>query len=183
MLLAAEKSQLFVVDLQERLLPAVQNPTGAVANAAILLKAAERLGVPVTITEQYPDGIGHTVAELTELVPKAKTFAKRTFASSADKGIRAHAHKLKKAGRDQLVICGTEAHVCVLQSALGFAEAGWRVAVVVDAVSSRATVSKETAVARLAMAGVHLVTTEMVVFEWVADSRSPAFRDLLALVK
>ncbi len=183
MLLTAEKSHLLVIDLQERLLPVVQEHENVIANAATLMKAADRLGVPVTVSEQYPEGIGPTVAELDGLAGKSKTFSKRAFASSADKAIRAHAAKLKRAGHDQLVICGTEAHICVLQTALGFCEAGWRVAVVVDAISSRKAVSKEAAVARLAMAGIHLVTTEMVVFEWVADSRSPAFRDLLALVK
>lgn len=183
MLINAEKSHLLVVDMQEKLLPAIEHGKAVAANAAILMRAADRLGVPVTISEQYPKGLGPTVTALDGLAPKARTLAKTAFACSADKAIRACADKLKRAGRDQMVICGAEAHVCVLQSALGFHQGGWRVAVVVDAIGSRKTLSKETAIARLAMAGVSVVTTEMVVFEWLKQAGTPAFKDLSALIK
>lgn len=181
MLLTADDSVLFVVDVQARLLPAMADPAAVLSRVALLMRAARRLGVPLLVTEQYPEGIGKTVPELAALVTPAETVEKIHFAFTAEPAVQDRLGLL--APRRQAVLCGIEAHVCVLQSALGLAAAGWRVAVVADAVGSRRERDRDAGLARLAAAGVTLVTAEMVVFEWLGRAGTDDFRDLLKLVK
>jgi len=184
MLLDASRSHLFVVDVQQRLFPAILDGEKLLPRIGILLRAAERLAVPVTVTEQYPKGLGPTVDGVRDALPgNAVVLEKMTFSAAYDEAIRERVEGLKREGRDQLVICGTEAHVCVLQSALKFRQMGFEVAVVADAVSSRAAESVSAACARLLHAGCHWVTTEMVVFEWLGRAGTDDFRALSALIK
>ena len=119
-------------------MPAIHVGESVLRNTKILLAAAARLGVPVTVTEQYPKGLGSTVRPVQEaLSPEAVVLAKTSFSAARDAGIAARVTNLRSAGRDQLVVCGTEAHICVLQSALEFRRMGVEVFVVADAVSSR----------------------------------------------
>jgi nicotinamidase-related amidase len=175
-------SQLLLIDLQERLLPAMLDGHAVVRQARILLEAARRLRVPVTVTEQYPRGLGPTVHELRE------QFANDVFVSPklSFSGLRdpAVAERLAgEGGRRQIVVAGVEAHVCVLQTSLDALAAGYDVFVVRDAVSSRAALSVETAAARLIQAGARLVTTEMVLFEWLGAAGSEDFKALSALIR
>ncbi len=184
MLLSAQRSQLIVVDVQARLMPAIAEADQLLANATILLKAARTLGVPVTVTEQYPKGLGTTVESVTEaLPPDAVVLPKITFSAAGDAAIAERIAVLRGEGRDQLVICGAEAHVCVLQTALAFRNAGLNVFVVADAVSSRSAHSVNAACARLLHADCHWVTTEMVLFEWMERAGTYDFRSLSALIK
>ncbi|WP_457093462.1 hydrolase [Microvirga sp. P5_D2] len=184
MLLSAQRSQFIVVDVQARLMPAIADADQVLANAGILLKAAGRLGVPVTVTEQYPKGLGTTVESVLEaLPPEAVVFSKTTFSAAGDAAIAERIAALRGEGRDQLVICGAEAHVCVLQTALAFRNAGFNIFVVADAVSSRSQHSVNAACARLLHAGCHWVTTEMVVFEWMERAATDDFRALSPLIK
>lgn len=179
MLIRSGESALVVIDMQERLMPAVQAPETTVRNARTLLAAAEETGVPVLLTEQYPQGLGHTVAELTP-PPGAKVLPKVHFSCMADDGFAAGFRAL---GRRQAVLAGVEAHVCVTQTALGLIEAGYEVFVVSDAIASRRPESEQAAVARLGRAGVGIVTTEMVVFEWLGQAGTPAFKKLMPLIR
>ncbi len=184
MLLSAQRSHLLVVDLQARLMPAIHEGDAALKNVAILLQAAARLGIPVTVTEQYPKGLGSTVDSVTEMLPpSALVLPKTTFSSARDLAIAGRVAELRGQGRDQLAICGAEAHICVLQSALGFKAMGLDVFVVADAVSSRSPHSVNTACARLLHAGCHWVTTEMAVFEWMERAATEDFRALSPLFK
>jgi nicotinamidase-related amidase len=149
-------------------------------NCGNLLQAAGKLGIPTTASEQYPQGLGPTVPELAALVPAGRTFAKMEFSCAANPGLRA---ELDRAGRRQVVLAGIEAHVCVLQTALELRAAGYAVAVVADAVASRRPASRETALARMAAAGVVPVTTEMVLFEWLRSAADPEFRALSRLIR
>jgi nicotinamidase-related amidase len=184
MLLEAGRSHLIVVDMQARLMPAIAEADQVVRNATILLQSAKRLGIPVTIAEQYPKGLGPTVeAVVAALPPHAVILPKITFSAAADEAFAARVAMLRGEGRDQAVICGAEAHVCVLQTALGLKALGYRVFVVGDATSSRSPRSASAAHARLLHAGCDWVTTEMVVFEWLERAGTDDFRALLALVK
>jgi nicotinamidase-related amidase len=145
------------------------------------MRAARRLGVPLLVTEQYPRGIGPTVPELAALATPAETVEKIDFACTAEPTVRDRLGLL--APRRQAVLCGIEAHVCVLQSALGLAAAGWSVTVVEDAVSSRRAADRDAGLRRLAAAGVTVATVEMVMFEWLGRAGTDAFRDLLKLIK
>ena len=180
MLLDVSRSLLLVVDIQERLLSAMEAGPRAVAAAAKLLQGAARLGVPVLVSEQYPKGIGATVPELAALAPSGSVHAKTTFSCAATASI---ADAVAASGRTQLVLCGIEAHVCVLQTALGFAARGLAVAVAWDATASRRESDRALAADRLRQAGIVLASAEMVLFEWLGRAGTPEFKDMLALIK
>ncbi len=184
MLLSARRSHLLAIDLQARLMPAIAGADQVVRNVGILLQCAQRLDVSVTVTEQYPKGLGPTLEPVTDLLPPhAITLPKTSFSAAGDQPIAERVASLRGEGRDQLVICGAEAHICVLQSALGFRSAGFEVFVVADAVSSRSNASVNAACARLLHAGCHWVTTEMVAFEWMERAATDDFRALSPLFK
>ncbi|QRM28192.1 isochorismatase family protein [Microvirga sp. VF16] len=184
MLLDAKRSHLIVVDLQARLMPAIHEGETTLRNVRILLEAANRLGIPVTVTEQYPKGLGATLPTVQEVLPPdAVTLTKTTFSAARDPAIAERIATLRGSGLNQLVICGTEAHICVLQSALEFRSMGLDVFVVGDAVSSRSSHSVNTACARLLHAGCHWVTTEMAVFEWMGEAATDDFRALAPLFR
>jgi len=180
MLLDADKSVLCVIDVQERLAPATAEPDQVVERTALLMTAAARLDVPILISEQYPKGLGPTVETLSELAPAGAIHPKVHFSCTDDPGYRA---RLDGLGRGQAVLTGMEAHVCVLQTALGAQTAGYQVAVVADAVTSRDPANKAAALQRLAANGIEIVTAEMVVFEWLKAAGSDAFRELSKLIK
>ncbi len=180
MLLAANQSCLIVIDMQERLMPAIHEGDKAIANAVILLKAANRLKIPQIMTRQYPKGLGNTVPELAELSPVESVFDKMHFACTKEPGFMARVNGL---GRERIVVVGAEAHVCVLQTVLGLRSEGKDVYVVADSVSSRTSANKEAALLRMRDAGAQLVTTEMVVFEWLDKAGTPEFKELSSLIK
>jgi len=173
-LLRLEDSLLLVVDVQERLHPHIASGANVMARCLWLAKAARRLGVPVLTSEQYPSGLGPTVPVLAAEVPAEGLRAKIHFSCVADgcfEGIEAWS-------RRQVVVCGTEAHVCVFQTAIDLLASGRQVYVVADAVGSRSPASAETALARLRDHGAEIVNGEMVVFEWLRRAGTPLFREI-----
>jgi nicotinamidase-related amidase len=184
MLLSHTDCHLVIIDIQEKLLPAIADSAGVLANAVKLATAARHFGVPITISEQYPKGIGHTVPEVLKAAgPQAAVFEKLEFSCARNAALRERAAQISRAGRRQMILCGIEAHVCVLQSAVGFADQGHGVAIAADAVSSRAPASKDMALARLARSVIMPVTTEMVLFEWLERAGTADFKALLGLIK
>ncbi len=181
MLLDAAKASLLVIDMQERLLPAMAESARVLAKTKILMTAARELGLPVTMSEQYPKGLGHTVPELQS--NGAKVFEKLSFSCWRDEAIRRHFIELHEGGRPQVVVAGIEAHVCALQTCVDMAQAGFAVYAVADAMSSRAPESATLAFQRLAHDGVEVVNTEMVIFELLAKAGTPQFKSLSALIK
>ncbi|MEQ8967138.1 MAG: isochorismatase family protein [Azospirillaceae bacterium] len=174
------QSSLVVVDVQQRLLPAISRGAAALERIALLVRAAAALGVPVVATEQYPRGLGHTVAEV-GLDDADAAVVEKTFFDA----IRAPAVRdaLMATGRPRPVVCGFEAHVCVLQTVLGSLREGWRPVVVADAVGSRRRADHEAALARLRAEGATVATAEMVVFEWLGTAEDPAFSALLPAIR
>lgn len=183
MLLHREHSQLLIVDVQDRLVPAMHNGEHMIERCGILLQAAHRLGVPATISEQYRKGLGATVAQLYNMKGDAPIMEKMHFSCAADAPITARVQSLVVDGRRQIVIAGIESHVCVLQSALGFKDMGLDVVVVADAVTSRQPESVMLACDRYRAAGVNVVNAEMAMFEWLHISGTPEFKDLNKLIK
>ena len=177
MLLTAKNSAVLLIDLQERLVPAIADGDAMVARAGRLAEAAALLDVPVLATEQYPKGLGPTVAPLAAY-PSA-TLAKTAFSAADAPGFDG----LIPPGTREIVIAGCEAHVCVLQTVLGLLGAGNRVVVVADAVGSRDAGDKALAIDRARQHGAEIVTSEMVLFEWLRDSRHPMFREVQRLLK
>jgi nicotinamidase-related amidase len=177
MLLNAEGSVLLLIDLQQRLMPAICDSEAVIARTARLAEAAQLLDVPIRATQQYPAGLGATVPQLAGY--PSQTLDKTSFAATGDPGFAA----LLPAGADQILIAGVEAHVCVLQTVLALVPAGRRVAVVADAVGSRDPADKAVALERARQHGAEIVTSEMVLFEWLKDAKHPAFREVQKLLR
>lgn len=178
MLIRAEDSVLVVIDMQERLVPAMQAPARTIKNTAMLCRAASEMQVPVIMTEQYPQGLGKTVPELD--IPQATVLSKIHFSCMEDQGFATY---FKSLNRKQAVIAGMEAHICVVQTAASMMEAGYEVFVVSDATASRSLQSEAACVARLSAFGAGIVTTEMVIFEWLGKAGTPEFKKMLRLIK
>ncbi len=177
-LASSQRSVLLVVDVQEKLLPIMPSSRHFLWNVQRLLRAADLLGVPRLVTEQYPERLGATVAELS-VSPQTVT-SKRMFSC------RECADRLRPmwdAGARQAIICGLESHVCVLQTALDLENTGWQVFVVVDAISARRRLDHEVAISRLQSSGCTLITVEAVLFEWCETSLAPAFKSISQLVR
>jgi nicotinamidase-related amidase len=177
MTLSPENAVLLLIDLQQKLVPAIADGDTMVARSVRLAEAAQLLDVPIRATEQYPAGLGPTVAELAaypqEVLPKT------TFSAVGDPGFAA----LLPAGTREVVIAGCEAHVCVLQTALDLVDAGYRPVVAADAAGSRDPADRDAGIARARQHGVEIVTSEMVLFEWLRDARHPRFRDVQKLLR
>lgn len=200
MLLDAEESQLVLVDYQERLMPAIHEGAAVLANALRLARVAQLLDVPVWGTEQNPSRLGPNDAALRALCQK--TLAKMHFSATEEglgewlrppakpqggnaRSLPKHLQKPQAPApeRQAIVIAGCETHVCLLQTALQLVEDEFDVWVVTDACGSRTERNRDAAFDRLAGAGAELVTTEMVLFEWLRSCEHPAFKDMLGLVK
>ena len=158
-------------------MPAIHDSEVVVARAVRLAEAARLLEVPIRATEQYPVGLGPTVPPLAAY-PQA-VLTKTTFSATAAPGF----DELLPAGVSQIVVAGCEAHVCVLQTVLGLLPRGHRVLLVTDAVGSRDPDDRAAAIARAGRHGAEIVTSEMVLFEWLRDSRNPRFRDVQKLLR
>lgn len=176
LLLSVGNSRLAIIDVQGRLLPAIDGADAIVANCMRLVQAATRLGVPLAATEQNPKGIGPTTAELAALIPL--TFAKTHFSAARQADFLAWASV-----GGTVLLAGVEAHICVLQTALGLKAQGVPVAIVIDAVGSRHPDSRLAALDRLRAHGVELLTVEMVLFEWLERYDRPEFKELLRVIK
>jgi nicotinamidase-related amidase len=178
MLLERTKSLLLLVDMQERLIPAIAGAAELIAQCGILLRAAYELGVPILGSEQYPKGLGTTIPALAEFA--TRRLEKVEFSAYANAAIK---DELTRAGQKQIVLAGVEAHVCVLQTALELIDAGFQVFAVADAVGSRRPQSREMALQRIARAGGTLITVEMALFEWLRSARAPEFRSISKLIR
>lgn len=184
MLIDRHRSQLLLIDIQTKLAPHVAEGDGVVANCTRLARYARHLGVPVTLTEHYPKGLGPTVDPVLAAVGnEAPRFEKIAFSSWKDGAIRGRIDALRGDGRDQVVVAGMEAHVCVGQTSLDLLAAGLEVFLVADAVGSRAAEVRDVAVRRLERAGAHVVTHEMVAFEWLERGDTKEFKDLIEVIK
>jgi len=174
-LLTAEGSALLLIDLQQRLMPAIHDGDAVVAGAVRLAEAARLLDVPVRATEQNPAGLGPTVGA----VGGHPRLSKTSFNAVADPGFDA----LLPPGTEEIVVAGCEAHVCVLQTVLGLLARRHRVLLVADAIGSRDPADRDAAVDRARRHGAEVVTSEMVLFEWLRDSTHPRFREVHQLIR
>ena len=179
-----DRSQLLIVDLQEKVAPPVEDIAEVIAVCERLVHIAQRLGVPITVSEHYPKGLGPTIEPLRgNLGPHAEALSKTTFSCVADQRLHNRFDELHDQGRGQVVIAGIEAHVCVGQTALDLIAEGYDVFLVADGTSSRSLRSRDLSFERVRQAGGHIVDSEMVMFEWLAKAGTPEFKDLIALLK
>ncbi|QHI97169.1 isochorismatase family protein [Xylophilus rhododendri] len=201
MLLDVSESQLVLIDYQARLMPAMGDADAVLANAARLAEAAQLLEVPVWGTEQNPSKLGALPPELRERC--RRVLAKMEFSACAEgltewlrppqktapqgnaRSLPRHLQKPQEQapGRGSIVLAGCEAHICLLQTALDLLDDEFDVWVVTDACASRTERNRDAAFDRLAGAGAELVTTEMVLFEWLGGAEHPLFKQVQALIK
>jgi nicotinamidase-related amidase len=176
--MSAADTGLLVIDVQEKLLPLIPPANALVRNIAFLLDAARLLGMTVQATEQYPRGLGPTVAELARRLPERPD--KVVFSSCAVPSVVEAFHR---GARPKVLLAGIETHVCVLHTALDLLALDFRVYVAVDAVGSRYKVDHKTALRRLEQAGAILTTSETAVFEWIGGAGAPQFKEISRLVQ
>ena len=180
-MLKASDSLLLVVDVQEKFRPVVPGIEEVIHRGQILMRAAQRLKIPMLASEQYPKGLGATVADLKQWLPDPGAyFPKLCFSAAAHDPLL---EKIKASGRKQMVVFGVETHVCVLQTCLGLLERGFSVFVVADAVSSRKQIDRDMALRRMEKHGAELMTLEMALFEWVRVAGTAEFKEIQGLVK
>lgn len=174
MRMTVRSSALLVIDLQTRLAPAIHDSEQVLARAVWLARLATRMEVPVVITEHCPHKIGHSVPAVLAAAPKARTVHKQCFSAQADGCLAGSAIEACR----QIVVCGTEAHVCVLQTALDLRWAGKDVFVVASACGSRHPDDKALALDRMRAHGIEIVSPEMLAFEWLEKGGTPLFSEI-----
>lgn len=182
-LCSAEHSQLLIIDIQERLASAMPDKVldKITHNTGVLIRAARELNIPVIRSEQYPKGLGDTVKAIArELDDKVTRIEKTCFSCFGADGFTELLHAQQKS---QIIICGIESHICVLQTALQLHQQGYEVYVVEDGVCSRHKQHHKNALARLRQHGVIISNVESVLFEWLRDASHPAFKTLAKLIK
>lgn len=174
MLMNVHDSALLVVDVQERLLPHIHDWQRVLENVEWLVKVAQKVGVPVMASEQYPKGIGKTHPAVAALLPEGATVEKLHFSCVAARCLE----PLAAADKRQMVVCGIESHVCVLQTVLDLKQHGKEVFVVEEGVGSRRPSDKALALERMRAHGITIVSREMAAFEWLHQAGTPLFKDV-----
>ena len=176
--MSRQDTAVVVVDVQEKLVPAVLNPSHLRWNIRRIIDGAKVLGVPILATEQYPEKLGPTVPELAAELSDVP--AKLSFSCC---GSEQFVDQLKKADVYKVLVCGIETHVCVMQTVFDLLTAGYQVYVPTDGVSSRFAHDRDTALRRMEVSGVTLTTTEAALFEWCQAAGTPEFKQISALIR
>lgn len=177
MLLNAAESTLLIVDMQERLQPAISQGIESAAVAYKLAQGARLLDVPVVATEHSRDNLGETIAPLRDSVQSV--FQKRHFSAVREAGFEAWLPPARRT----ILVAGWEAHICVLQTVVGLIELGYHTVFVTDAAGSRRPADHYAGLRRIRASGATVITAEMALFEWLETCDHPHFRDVLRLVK
>jgi len=179
--LLAEECALAVIDIQEKLLPAIWEKERLVRNSQLLIRLAEMMSIPVIATTQYVKGLGQIVPEIASLLPDTNPMDKLEFGCFGNGEFCSAVSRL--AGRNTLLLCGMETHICVLQTALGALNQGLNVHVAADAVSSRAELNWKLGLERMRDAGAVISSTEMMMYELMGKSGTPVFKEMLKFIK
>jgi nicotinamidase-related amidase len=180
--LAAENCALLVIDIQAKLLPPIHQNERLVKNSQLLIRLAKVLNLPVLVTTQYEKGLGKTVSDIASLLPPGAIYDKQEFSCFANEGFCKAAQALPQQ-RKTLLLCGMETHICVMQTALGALNQGINVHVAADAVGSRTELNWKLGLERMRDAGAVISSTEMMMYELMAKSGTPAFKEMLKYIK
>jgi len=180
LIIQASRSVLLLIDLQSKLVPAVADAELCINRCKMLLTAARTLDVPIRASEHCSGSIGGTVPDLGDRLMPDEILAKKHFDGSAE---AAFMENIDALGRSTIIVGGTEAHVCVIQTVLGLKSKGYEPVLVADATASRDTASRDLAIDRMRHHGIDIVSSEMVIFEWLNVADTPAFKKLLPMIK
>jgi nicotinamidase-related amidase len=179
--LRPEECALAVIDIQEKLLPPIFEKERLVRNAQLLVRLAGILALPIIVSTQYQKGLGKTIDEISALLPEVKTVDKLEFGCFGNGDYCSTVAGL--ANRNTLLLCGMESHICVMQTALGALNQGLNVHVAADAVSSRTELNWKIGLNRMQAAGAVMSSTEMMIYELLGKSGTPAFKEMLKHLK
>lgn len=175
------QTAILLIDVQEKLFDRIERAQDILRVMQTAIKGFELLQLPIFVTEQYPQGLGPTIAEIKRCLPETQEYLTKTsFSCLGDTSCK---KRLLNHGATQWILMGIEAHVCVLQSAKDLLSAGKQVAVLNDAISSRSIYDFSTAIAEMRDMGVRITSTETVLFELLRESKAPEFKQISSLVK
>ncbi|MGI6423920.1 MAG: hydrolase [Tepidanaerobacteraceae bacterium] len=177
--LKTDETVLIVIDIQERLVPAMKYGKKVIDNTNILISIAKELEIPIIVTEQYPKGLGKTVPELSSNLEENLPYEKMTFSAYTDEV----AATLEKTGRKKIIVAGMETHVCVFQTVRDLIASGYQVYVVQDAVCSRTKDNFKNGISLMSQMGAVVTNTETVLFDLIKISGTPKFKKLSKLIK
>ena len=180
MRLLAEDTMAMVVDFQEKLMPVMACAEDLETRTNILIKGLKVLDIPVFMTQQYTKGIGMTIPSIRQSMETEEYFDKTAFSCFDDEAIRS---RIESTGRKNVIICGIEAHICVLQTCMDLKAAGYVPVLVTDCISSRKLSDKEIALLRAQSEGIILTTSEAVLFELTRKAGTPVFKEISRLIK
>lgn len=169
-----------VIDIQERLVPAMEESEQLVENCGKLIQGLQILGLPLLVTQQYTKGLGETIDEIKSLIPDFEYIEKKDFSCFEEAIV---AEKLALSGAKNVIICGIESHVCVLQTAIDLKEAGYVPVVVVDCIASRSFDNVDLALERFRYEGIMMTSYESILFELTRSAAAPGFKEISKLVK
>lgn len=179
-----ESSQLLIIDMQKKLLDLMEDGDRIIDRTARVMKAAQRFEIPMVLSEQNPEKLGATISEIEmEAGPEARMIPKMEFSCLLNDILSEQLHFYRKKGLSQVIICGVEAHICIVQTVMDLEDQGFEAFVVADAISSREPESWDLSLDRMARCGAEIVDSEMVLFEWMEKAGTPEFKELLPLVK
>ncbi len=179
-MLVVENTALVVIDVQEKLMRVMYQKEKLVDNLQRLIKGIQVLGIPITVTEQYPKGLGVTIPEIAQLMPNVEPLPKLSFSCVGDE---IFAGKVAATGRRQVLVCGIESHVCVYQTVRDLISAAYEVHIVTDAISSRTPENKEIGLKMMNQIGAVLSSTETVLFELLKIASGDKFKAISQIVK
>ncbi len=183
-MLNIETCAFIMIDIQEKLVNAAYKGEKVAENAANLAKTANILGIKTIVTEQYPKGLGATIAPVLEALPEdAFIFEKTSFSALLEENIKNKVQELKNNGITQIFICGIETHICLLQTVQDLIKEGFEVHVVKDASSSRDKDEHKTGLELMKKYGAYITTVEIVLFELLKTSKHPNFKEIQNLIK
>lgn len=184
MRITVDKAACLVVDYQEKLVPAMAGKEALMENSVKLIKGLRLLGVPITITGQYTRGLGLNLPEIFQAAGTEEYVDKLTFSAYEAEEVKAAlGGRAEDAGPTAVIVCGIEAHVCVLQTCIDLKEPGYQPVLVTDCIASRKEADKETALRRAQQEGVLLTTSEAILFELTRKAGSEVFKEISRLVK
>lgn len=175
-----EESLCLVIDIQEKLVPAMQNGEAMITQTRRLLQGLATLGLPLMLTEQYPQGLGSTISAIKELLPQTTALAKTSFSCCDDPAFLA---ELRACDRSTVIVCGMESHVCVQQTVIDLSALGFQPVVVADCVASRKDFDRQLSLQRMEREGAIIASLESLLFELTRAAGTDTFKAISRLVK